>query len=322
MKQLLPLAAAGLVLAACGGVPGNSVATVDGDPIKKADYEHWMTVVRKLSPDLEREQARDQVMNLLASLRWFDGEAERMDIALGDAEVNKAFTEQKRQSFPKDADYRTFLKTSGQTEADIRQRVRAGLLANKIQERVVKGADKVPERAVADFYARNKARFSQPEKRDLRVVLTRKRDAAERARAALERGDSWRTVTRRYSIDDTSKASGGKLLAQAEGTLDAALDKAVFGAREDELVGPVKTQYGYYVFTVTAVAAPTQQTLAEATPAIRQTLVAEKRQRALSTFMADFTERWRERTECAKGYTTADCKNGPKPTPTPTPRMQ
>ncbi|RKQ91685.1 foldase protein PrsA [Solirubrobacter pauli] len=322
MKQLLPLTAAGLVLAACGGVPGNSVATVDGDPIKKADYEHWMTVVRKLSPDLKREQARDQVMNLLASLRWFDGEAERMDIALGDAEVTKAFSEQKRQSFPKDADYRTFLKTSGQTEADIRQRVRAALLATKIQERVVKGADKVPERAVADFYARNRARFSQPEKRDLRVVLTQKRGAAERARAALERGDSWKAVTKRYSIDDTSKASGGKLPAQAEGTLDAELDKAVFSARKGALAGPVKTQYGYYVFTVTAVVAPTQQTLAEARPAIRQTLVGERQQKALSTFMADFAKRWRARTQCAEDYRTSDCDNGPKPTATPTPRMQ
>ena len=47
MKKLLPFAAAGLVLAACGGVPGNSVATVDGEPIEKTDYDHWNTVVKR-----------------------------------------------------------------------------------------------------------------------------------------------------------------------------------------------------------------------------------------------------------------------------------
>ena len=35
-------------------------------------------------------------------------------------------------------------------------------------------------------------------------------------------------------------------------------------------------------------------------------------------FVKDFTKRWRDKTECSDGYTTSDCKNGPKPTPTPT----
>ncbi len=52
------------------------------------------------------------------------------------------------------------------------------------------------------------------------------------------------------------------------------MDTAVFAARKGELAGPVKTQYGYYVFTVTGVVAPTQQTLAEAKPAIQQTLAS------------------------------------------------
>jgi len=294
------------------------VATVDGDPIKKTDYEHWMTVVQKLSPDLKREQARDQVINLLVSYRWIDGEAERMGVKVSDAEVRKSFDEQKRQSFPKPADYQKFLRDTTQTEADIRARVRLALLANKLQEQVVKGKEQVSEKAISDFYARNKTRFAQPEKRDLRVVLTEKKAAAERARAALERGDSWKAVTKRYSIDDTSKAAGGKLPAQAQGTLDTELDKAVFAARKGELVGPVKTQYGYYVFTVTSVVAPTQQTLPEAKPAIQQTLASEHQQKALTAFMADFTKRWREKTDCAAGYRTADCKNGPKPTPTAT----
>lgn len=319
MKQLLPFAAAGLVLAACGGVPGNSVATVDGDPITKTDYEHWAAVVKKLSPDIKGAQARGQVVSLLVSFRWIDGEAERLDVKVTDAEVAKSYAEQKRQAFPKDSDFLKFIRETGQSEADIKRRVRVELLSNKIQQHVVKGKDKVSEQAISDFYAKNKTRFAQPEKRDLRVVLTQKKTAAERAHAALERGDSWTAVTKRYSIDDTSKAAGGKLPAQARGTLDAALDKAVFGARKGELVGPIKTQYGYYVFTVTGVVAPTQQTLAEAKPAIRQTLVTENQQKALTAFTTDFTQRWREKTQCAEAYKTADCRNGPKPTPTATP---
>jgi len=33
---------------------------------------------------------------------------------------------------------------------------------------------------------------------------------------------------------------------------------------------------------------------------------------ALDTFGKDYRNRWKAETACRKGYTTADCKNGPK----------
>ena len=240
-----------------------------------------------------------------------------MDVKVTDAEVKKSFDEQKKQSFPKDADYKKFLATSGQTEEDILQRVKLDLLSNKIRDKVVKGKDKVSDKAIEDFYNKNKARFAQPEKRDLRVVLTKDKADADKAKAALESGDSWKTVAKKYSIDDTSKAAGGKLPAQAKGTLDKELDDAVFSAKKNELEGPIKTQYGYYVFTVTAITEASQQTLAEAKETIKQTLASQGQQKALDTFVKDFTKRWKDKTECSEGYKTTDCKNGPKATPTP-----
>ncbi len=173
-----------------------------------------------------------------------------MGVKVTDAEVKKSFDEQKKQGFPKDADYKKYLQQSGQSNEDILQRVKLDLLSNKIRDKVVKGKDNVSDKAIADFYNKNKARFAQPEKRDLRVVLTKAKANAEKAHAALKTGDSWKAVTKKYSIDDTSKAAGGKLPAQAKGTLDKQLDYAVFSAEKGELVGPVKTQYGYYVFKV------------------------------------------------------------------------
>ena len=192
------------------------------------------------------------------------------------------------------------------------------MLSNKIRDKVVKGKDKVPDQAISDFYDKNRTRFAQPEKRDLRVVLTKGKADADKAYKALEGGDTWSAVAKRYSIDDTSKAAGGKLPAQAKGTLDKALDEAVFSAKQNELEGPTKTQYGYYVFTVTAVTAASQQTLAEAEETIKQTLQAQNQQRAIDTFLKDFTKRWKDKTQCSEGYKTSDCKNGPKATPTPT----
>ena len=68
--------------------------------------------------------------------------------------------------------------------------------------------------------------------------------------AELEDGKSFKEVAKKYSIDEASKSQGGKLPAVAKGQQEKALDEAVFKAKKGELTGPVKTQFGYYVFEV------------------------------------------------------------------------
>ena len=347
---LCALTALVAVVAGCGGgVPGNAVATVDGNAINKDDFNHWMNVAAKTSgqpnasvpdaPDFkncvatkrkttpkpakgqpkttdqqlkdqcqqEYNSLRDQVMQLLTSFRWIEGEAKEQGITVTDAEVKKSFDQQKKQSFPKEADYQKFLKNYDQTEADIMQRVKLDLLSNKLRDKIVKGKDKVSDAQIQDFYNKNKSRFAQPERRDLRIVLTKTAGKADQAKSALQKGQSWKVVAKKYSIDQASKAQGGKLPAQAKGTLEKSLDAAVFKAKKGQIVGPVKTQFGYYVFTVEKV-----------TKATQQTLQSQNQQKALDAFVKDFTKRWKAKTECSENYKTTDCKNGPKATPTPT----
>src|SRR3712207_4466649 len=45
--SLTAVAGVGATFAACGGVPGNAVATVYGEAIEKSDFSHWMTVAAK-----------------------------------------------------------------------------------------------------------------------------------------------------------------------------------------------------------------------------------------------------------------------------------
>jgi foldase protein PrsA len=266
----------------------------------------------------EYEQLRDQVLQLLISFQWLEGEAAEQDIKVTDAEVKKSFEQQKKQSFPKAADFEKFLKDSGQSEADVLLQVKADLLATKIRDKVVKGKDKVSDAQIQDFYNKNKARFAQPEKRDLQVVLTKGEAKADQARKALASGQSWKAVSKKFSIDEASKAQGGKLPAQAEGTLEKQLDEAVFKAAKGKLSGPVKTQFGFYVFEVTKVTPASQQTLEQAKETIRQTLQSQNQQKALEAFSKDYSKRWKKKTDCRDGYVVQQCKQGPKATPTPT----
>jgi len=266
----------------------------------------------------EYQQLRNQVLQLLISYQWLQGEANDQGIKVTDADVKKAFDKQKKQSFPKEADYQKFLKSSSQTESDILLQVKADLLATKIRDKVVKGKGNVSDAQVQDFYNKNKTRFAQPERRDLQVVLTKTKAKAEQARKALESGQSFDSVAKKYSIDSASKAQGGKLPAQAKGTLEGPLDKAAFAASKGKLEGPVKTSFGYYIFKVNKIQKATQQSLAEAQSTIKQTLQSQNQQKALEAFSKKYSAKWKKKTDCRKGYVIQQCKQGPKATPTPT----
>jgi foldase protein PrsA len=348
-----------MIVAGCGGVPGDSVATVDGNSIEKSDFSHWMNVAAKTSgqttvvpdpPDFkacvaakkksapkpakgqpnttdaqyktqckqEYEGLRNQVVQLLVSYQWIQGEAKDLGVKVTDAEVKKSLEQQKKQSFPKAGDYEKFLKTSGQTNEDIVQRVKVDLLTTKIRDKITKGKDQVSPAAISAYYNKNKARFAQPEQRDIRIVLAKEKAKADQAKAALESGDSWKTVAKKYSVDTQSKAQGGKLPPVSKGQQEKALDDAIFNAKKEKLVGPVKTQFGYYVFEVDKITPASQQSLQQATPTIKQLLAAQNQQKALDAFVKKFRDKWKGKTECSDGYKTPDCKNGPKATPTPT----
>src|SRR3954463_2226204 len=172
----------------------------------------------------EYEGLRDQVLQFLISAHWIQGEASDQDVKVTDAEVNKQFQQTKKQSFPKDKDYAKFLKDSGMTQDDILFRVKLDTLSNKLREKVTKGKDKVTDQQIAQYYNKNKARFAQPERRDLRIVLTKTVDKANQAKAAIQSGQSFKTVAKQFSIDQASKSQGGVLLAVAKGQQEKALD--------------------------------------------------------------------------------------------------
>jgi foldase protein PrsA len=287
----------------------------EGQP-KQTDADY------KKQCEQQYNQLRDQVLGLLISFEWIEREAEDQGIKVTDAEVKKSFDEQKKQSFPKTADYEKFLKDSGQTNEDVLQRVRLDTLSQKIRDKVTKGKDQVTDQQIEDYYNKNKAQFAQPERRDLSIVLTKKEDKAKEAKAALESGESFKTVAKQYSIDDASKAQGGKLPAVAKGQQEKAFDDAIFKAKKGKIEGPVKTQFGWYVFRVDKVSKASQQTLAQAKTTIKQVLASQNQQKALDAFVKDFRKKWKEKTECRDDYVTQDCKNAPKPTPTPTPGAQ
>jgi foldase protein PrsA len=261
------------------------------------------------------DQLKGEVMQFLIQAQWIQQEAKARNVKVSDAQVKKAFEDQKQQAFPGksgEKNYKQFLKSSGMSEADILYRVKLDQLQTKLTQKVTKDEGKVTDADIKEYYAKNRKRFAQPERRDLNVVLTKTKAKAQQAKGAIGGGQSFKTVAKRYSIDDASKSQGGKLPDVAKGQQEKALDSAVFSAKKGKLEGPIKTQFGYYVFEVTKVTPASQQSLPQAKGTIRNLLRSQHQQKALDSFIKDFREKYKGKTNCADDFRVAECKNGPK----------
>jgi foldase protein PrsA len=260
----------------------------------------------------EYESLRDSVLQFLISSAWIEGESADLGVKLADSQVKKDFDKQRQQSFPKDTDYAAFLKSSGYVQEDLLYRIKVQSLSTKLRAKILEGTDKVSSAQIGAYYNKNKSRFAQPEKRDLRIVLTKTEAQAKKAKAALDGGQSFKTVAAKSSIDQGTRDNGGLLAAVPKGQQEKALDDATFKAEKGKIEGPVKTQFGYYVFEVAKITPGSQQTLAESTASIKQLLVSQNQQKKLDAFVKTFQKKWKARTDCRKGFVTDDCKNAPK----------
>ena len=255
---------------------------------------------------------KSQVLQFLIRATWLDKEAASQGVKVSNADAQKSIDGLKKQQFPKEADYQKFLRSSGLTNADVVFQQRTTLLEQKISQKVTKGKNKVTDAQVAAYYNKNKSRFATPERRNLEVVLTKDQAKAAQAKKALQSGQPFAQVARKFSIDTQTKNNGGKLQGVTKGQQEPALDQAVFSAPKNKLVGPIKTQFGWYVFDVSKVTPSKQQTLDESKTSIKQILASQNQQNALKKFGDDYRNRYKKETDCRKGYVVDDCQNAPK----------
>jgi foldase protein PrsA len=345
----LAVVLAGCGSSSSSGVPSGSVAVMAGNPITMKAFKHWMFVAdegqasqspgspviipdppnytgcmaqaRKDIPSLKNTAAKTlkadcsqlftslsgQVMDFLIKAYWYQAEAHRLGIKITDAQVQTALATAKKSQFSTAAQFQAFLKSSGQTAQDIEFRVRVNQIFQKLTAR---HPSKVTTAAITSYYNSHKSQFGTPESRNLRIVLTKTEAQADTAKKALQGGQAFSAVAKKYSIDP-SKSTGGTLNGVTATQQDSALSKAAFAAPLNQLTGPVKSQFGYYLIEVTKITPATQKTLAQSTALIKQTLQSQLTTASQTAVDNAAKKNWLKKTQCLKLYAMADC-NGYK----------
>lgn len=329
------------------GVPGNAVADVAGNPVTLRAFNHWMyldakniasqqqgapvvvptdppqytqciAALRSQIPTLKStstktirndcaqqfKQLSSQVLNSLITDYWYQAEAAKQHLTVSNAQVVKTFQTAKRAGFPTDAQFQAYLKQTGLTLQDVLFQFRVTALYGKL---AAKHPTKVTPADIQAYYNSHLSRYTTPERRDVRIVLASSNAKALAAQAALKSGKSWSVVAKQYSIDPTSKSNGGLLANVTRGQQDQALDAAAFAAPINRLLGPVRGQFGYYVFEVTKITPTKTATLATATPQIQQTLTTQRQNSAAKLITAQARKDWRSKTTCRAPYIVSSC---------------
>jgi hypothetical protein len=122
--------------------PQQLLACVEAQAVTGTLFAHWAAIARSAqvpSHHTKTAELVSEVMGFLISSDWVIGEARDLNVQVSERTVRRNFDRIRAQQFPHHGEFRKFLRSSGQTVADLLFRVRLNLLSTRIQRRVVAG---------------------------------------------------------------------------------------------------------------------------------------------------------------------------------------
>lgn len=311
----VPLAAAALLAAGCGGdegVPEDAVAVVDGQQISRSDLDSLLARVRKTyqankrdfpkagSPEYQSLQS--QAVAFLVQRVEFEKEADQLGVQVTDKQVDNRVAQVKKQFFK--GDQKAFTRQLGQqgyTVDTFKADVRAQLLSEKLYGRVTNSV-KVTDADVKGHYDKNKDQYTTPETREVRHILVKTKAEANTIYSELKGGADFAQLARQRSLDPGSKSNGGKLTI-SRGQTVAPFDQTAFLLPTNSLSRPVKTEFGFHLIQPLGEIKPAKTTPFEQVKGtIKSQLEQEREQSALTKWTDGLKKEYEDKVEYAEPY--------------------
>jgi parvulin-like peptidyl-prolyl isomerase len=319
IPSLLLTAFAALVLAGCGGdsddVPSDAVAIVAGEPIAKTDFDALMRRAeagakaqgRKFpaAGTPEYAQLKRQALDILTQREEYEQQADDLGVKVTDEDVDKRLDSLKKQYFSgNEKRYEAQLKSSGITEADLKEDIRSQLVAEKIYNKVTADV-KVTDNDVTSYYNQHKDQYTQPETREIRHILVgeKQKALADRLYTQVKANPSrFPALAKKYSKDPGSKSQGGKLTI-VRGQTVAPFDQTAFLMHTGQISRPVKTQYGYHVIQAIGEIKPAKTTpLKDVRNTIRQQLIQTKKNERMNKWVEETKKKYKGKIRYQVGF--------------------
>jgi foldase protein PrsA len=322
LRKLLPvllLALGATLVAACGSsdssktVPPGAVALVGDKAIEKADLDRLLAQTKtnyeaqkQEFPQVgtpQYETLKSTLLNGLVQQSQWEQAGAAMGVRVSGKEIDTQLIALKQQYFKGDEDkFKAELDKQGLTVEQLREQLHARVLSDKIYSAVIKKV-KVTDAEIKAYYDNHKPQYMQPESREVRHILVKKKSLADELYAQLKNGGDFGQLARKYTQDEASKADGGNFTAY-KGKTVAEFDKFVFAAKKGDLSNPIKTEFGWHLIEVLSeIKPPAPQPLADAKDTISSTLLQQQQNQALKVWVKDAQSKYE--VTYAPGYAPA-----------------
>ncbi len=291
---LLFVAATAVLAQGCGRtVPAGAIAAVGDSAVSNAQFDQLISQTKAEAkssgttfPDTGSatyKQYAAQIVTYLVQEKVIEEKAAALGLTVSETTVNASFNKMVSANGGKKK-VRSILKGYGMTMADLKDSVYQKLLAQKVYDHIIAGV-KVSEQELRASWKKNASSYQQKETRTTRHILVKAKATAQKVRALLLAGSSWKKVARQYSTDPGTKTKGGNLGAITKGEMVAAFEKAAFSLRKGVISGPVKTQYGWHIIEVTAITPAKSVTYKQARSQLQQSLLQQKQQSTWTSWL-------------------------------------
>jgi parvulin-like peptidyl-prolyl isomerase len=210
---------------------------------------------------------RDQYLHKYVRELVLLGEAERRQLEVSFTQVDRALGELLAAAEEDEFGDGTLLR------AVVRDEQLIELLSEAILKEI-----RIPPGDVITMHHDVKDSIATPEKFCVRHVQVTTLDEANDIRAQLEQGADFGDVAVERSIDAASASNGGDLgcFERVYSASRSEFERAVFAAREGQLVGPVESEFGQHILVVYRHDLPHVPTLDEAYAEIERALALEQ----------------------------------------------
>lgn len=233
--------------------------------------------------DFDRDAAKSMVVSLVLA----DAAADR-DIVISDKEAQTELDKLVDQQLTGGRDaFVDFLSTSGISERDVLDEIRAQLATSRLVAEVTADVPEVTRDVARETYDEHEDEMVTPEGRRLVNIVVETRADADRVARLARRTGKLGPLAAAWSLDGSTRDSGGRLGLVTRDQLEEVYADAAFGAATGAIFGPVKTSHGWNVGQVTEIVAARPVSYADVQDELVQRLTAEDRLEVWRDFLAE-----------------------------------
>jgi len=306
---LFPIVLVAALLAGCGGASSaslgkNDVAVVGNVHITKAQYDALLSQAQRSFKQqgrpfpkqgtTEYETVKGQAITLLVQQAERESKAGSMGIKISSSDVDKRLAQIRKQYFQnKESRYQAQLKKQHLTDASVRNDIRSQLISEAVFNKVTTSVS-VSSSDVHDYYTTHPQLYSQPQSRDVRYILVKKKADADSVYAQVKAGGdkAWCTLAKKYAKDASGQNCGKATFTK--GQTVAAFDTIAFSQPTKTVHAPIydPTQYkSWFVIEPLSNVKPRQSTPEKQVSAsIKQQLLQTKKNQAMTDWVSSTTK--------------------------------